>query len=111
MRTRLRVILIDTSVSKTGRIVDYVNLDSTEPPLDLTASLMQDVPGQTGLCGNYYTPNGSDGSMWCTNHLSSLADQTMPTYGILNQLSASLALPNVNADWSHALQEFPAGLN
>ncbi len=60
MRTRLQVALFDT-VAK--RIVDYVNL-AAETNLDITSALTNG-----GTCGGTYTPNGSNGSMWCTNRM------------------------------------------
>ncbi len=105
LRTRLRFALIDTSVN---RIVDFVNLDSAEPPLNLTDTFMQG-----GVCGDepnpFWTPDAEDPSMWCTNHYPSRADETLPTYGILNQLQASFGLSQ--PDWNHALNEFPLDLS
>ena len=105
LRTRLRFALIDTAAN---RIVDLVNLDSTELPLDITDTLMRDSPALYGQCGTNYTPSSSDSSMWCTNHYPSQGDENLPTYGILNQLQASLGL--TQPDWNHALREFPLGL-
>ena len=107
LRTRLRVALIDTSVTPM-RVVDYVNLDAMEPTLDLTTSLMSG-----GTCGDnanpVYTSDASDASMWCTNHHPSMANETMPTYGILNQFLASVGMSQPN--WNNSLIEFPLGLN
>ena len=60
-KTRLRFAVVDTSVNPT-RIVDYVNL-ADQSLLNLTETLMQG-----GQCGGLYTPDGSYGSLWCTNH-------------------------------------------
>src|SRR5262249_34856120 len=38
LRTRVRFILVDTGVN---RIVDYVNLDSVEPPIDVYSNIMR----------------------------------------------------------------------
>ena len=108
LRTRLRVALLDTSVAPM-RILDYVNLDSSEPPLDITDTLMRDNPATYGQCGSMYTANGSDGSMWCTNHWPTLASENYPTYGILNQIGASLGV--ISANWNDSAPEFPAGLD
>ena len=78
LRTRLRFILVDTSVN---RIVDYVNLDSTENPLDIIGLIMQG-----GYCGTVYTPNGSDGAEWCTNRVDGSNSEHVPTSGIVNQI-------------------------
>jgi hypothetical protein len=114
-RTRIRFALLDTSVTPT-RIVDYVNLDSANDPrsaapFSLTDLLMLDSPATGSQCGNYYTPNGSDGSMWCTNHYPTLGNENLPTYGILNQMGASLGLPSVTPNWNNSLNQFPMGLN
>jgi hypothetical protein len=73
----------------------------------LTTNLARD-----GSCGDepnpFWTPNASDGSMWCTNHYPSRANEFQPTYGILNQLHASFGLSQ--PDWRSALREFPPGL-
>jgi hypothetical protein len=105
LRTRLRFALIDTNAN---RIVDFVNLDSTEPPLDITDTLMRDSPALYGQCGTNYTPSSSDSSMWCTNHYPNQGDETLPTYGIMNQIIASWG--GIQPDWNHALREFPLGL-
>lgn len=83
LRTRVQFALVDLDVVP-PRIVDYVNLDSKDDPLDLAALFSMD-----GNCGS--APDGSDGSMWCTNRLSDPtgSDITKPTYGIMNQIAAS----------------------
>ncbi len=60
MRTRLRFAVVDTAAN---RIVDYVNLAAD------TATNIMDALTYGGVCGGPYTPNGSIGSMWCTNRL------------------------------------------
>ena len=104
VRTRLRFALIDTTVN---RIVDFVNLDSTEPTLDIADTLMWNYPPVYGHCGTDYTPSDADTDMWCTNHYPTQADETLRTYGILNQMCASLGL--TEPDWNHSLPEFPPG--
>ncbi len=76
LRTRVRFILVDTSLS---RIADYVNLDSTEQPLDIMKIVSSDVN-----CGSLYVPSGANGSEWCTNRMGTALEA--PTYGILNQI-------------------------
>ncbi len=80
LRTRARFILVDTSVN---RIIDYVNLDSTEPPVDITALALTN-----GLCNLTYTPDGNPGSLWCTNRRE--ASVFSPPYGVLNQIGISM---------------------
>ena len=109
VRTRLRFTLIDTSVSP-NRIVDYVNLDSTESPLDMADALMHDTPG-TYSCdpqSTAYTPSATIGSMWCTNRLGGSTASAIPTFGIMNQISASLGETSPN--WNYSRNEFPAGM-
>ena len=97
LRTRARFILVDTSVSP-NRIIDYVNLDSMEPPLDITLTALTN-----GLCEASYMPDGSPGSLWCTNRAS--RSVFSPPYGVLNQIGISLGSvqPNINAGrWNNA---------
>ena len=102
VRTRLRFSLIDTSVSP-NRIVDYVNLDSTEYPLDIADALSSD-----GQCNAFYTPSASNGSMWCANRLGGSSSYSVPTFGILNQIEASFG--HTLPDWNYSHNEFPAGM-
>ena len=96
LRTRARFILVDTALA--NRIIDYVNLDSTEPPLDIT------LMAQTnGLCEASYIPDGSPGSLWCTTAHAPLHPR--PPYGVLNQIGICLGSiqPNINAGrWNNA---------
>jgi hypothetical protein len=97
LRTRARFILADTTVSP-SRIVDYVNLDATEPSLDITLMAMTN-----GLCEASYIPDGAPGSLWCTNRHANVA--ASPTYGVLNQIGICLGSlqPDVNAGrWNNA---------
>ena len=98
LHTRLLFILVDTTVSP-NRIVDYVNLDALNPPLDIIA-----MAQTNGLCEANYIPDGGPGSLWCTNRAvpnSALS----PPYGVLNQIGISLGSvqPDVNAGrWNNA---------
>jgi type II secretory pathway pseudopilin PulG len=97
LRTRARFILVDTTVTP-HRIVDYVNLDSTSPPLDITQ-----IAQTNGLCEASYIPDGGAGSLWCTNRHANL--DASPTYGVLNQIGICLGSlqPDVNAGrWNNA---------
>jgi hypothetical protein len=99
LKVLLRFALVDT-----GRIVDYVNL-TTENQLDITAALTAG-----GACGGYpYPPDGSNGSMWCTNHMNGAIGDYVPTYGIQNQIEASLG--HTLADWNASTHEFPPGMS
>lgn len=81
LRIRVHFSLTDT---KTGRLVDFVNLDQSDEPLDMTSLFSSD-----GYCSRW--PDGADGSMWCTNRWNDEAGTNIgrPTYGILNQIAAS----------------------
>ena len=98
LHSRLLFILVDINVSP-NRIVDYVNLDALEPPLDIIA-----MAQTNGLCEANYIPDGGPGSLWCTNRAvpnSALS----PPYGVLNQIGISLGSiqPDVNAGrWNNA---------
>ena len=83
LRTRLRFILVDTGVQPFPRIVDYVNLESTEPPIDLTSNAMSGATGQYS--------DASPGGQWATNRASVNGAYSVftPTVGILNQIGVS----------------------
>ena len=109
VRTRLRFTLIDTSVSP-NRIVDYVNLDSTESLLDITDALMHDASGiySCDPQSTTYTPSASIGGMWCTNRAGGSTDNSVPTFGVMNQIEASLG--HTSPDWNYSRNDFPAGI-
>ena len=91
VRTRLYYALVDTSLTP-NRIVDYVNLDSTETPVDITDALMHHTPSAYSSCGPnapVYHQNSDDGSMWCTNRPGNSTSDSVKTYGIMNQIAAS----------------------
>lgn len=83
LRARIQFALVDTSVTP-FRIIDFVNLDSKDEPLDLAGLFSID-----GDCVRY--PSGLDGAMWCTNRLGDATGTNIsrPTIGILNQIAAS----------------------
>ncbi|MGA2865395.1 MAG: hypothetical protein ABSF95_13050 [Verrucomicrobiota bacterium] len=91
LRTRVRFILVDTEVN---RIVDYVNLDSVEPPLDITLTAMTN-----GLCEAAWIPDGNAGSLWCTNR--AVGSVASPTYGVLNQIGICLGNPDPEVNAGH----------
>jgi hypothetical protein len=98
LKVRLRFALVDT-----GRIVDYVNLNA-DNQLDITTALTAG-----GVCGIPYTPDGSNGSMWCTNRMNGAIGDYIPTYGIQNQIEASLG--HTAPNWNSSLHEFPPGMS
>ena len=87
LKIRLRFALVDS-----GRIVDYVNL-TADNAFNITDALMTG-----GQCNDPYTPDGSIGSMWCTNRLYGGTSDAIPTAGINNQIEASMG--HINADWN-----------
>jgi hypothetical protein len=100
VKARLRVILLDTD---SEQIVDYVNLASTQDT-NLTAALATD-----GTCGDPYAPDGSNGSMWCTNRLFGVTADSVPTCGIQNQLEVCLG-PLAPADWGSFIVDALPGM-
>ncbi|MGO8927998.1 MAG: hypothetical protein ACLQU3_14080 [Limisphaerales bacterium] len=98
LKVRLRFALVDT-----GRIVDYVNL-AADTDLNITDALTTG-----GACGSPYTPDGSNGSMWCTNRMNGATADYVPTYGIQNQIEASLG--HTVANWNSSLHEYPPGMS
>jgi hypothetical protein len=96
LRTRLRFILVDTSLSP-SRIVDYVNLDSPEAPLDIMQTVMNGAH-----CENIIDGSVTDGGiLWCTNRYPdrnstlSITNPAVVTYGILNQMLICLGSVDV----------------
>jgi hypothetical protein len=100
LKPRLRFAMVDTTINP-NRIVDYVDL-AADTDLDLTTALMSG-----GACNTPYNVDGSNGGMWCTNRDGTL--DSIPTYGIRNQLEASLG--HVAANWNASTHEFPAGMS
>ena len=92
--TRLQYALVDLGVNP-ARIVDFVNLVSAEPPLDI-ASLMSNG----GDCGGSFT-GSSMGSLFCTNRQGAptFDDPTHPTYGIIYQIQISRGDANASSLW------------
>jgi hypothetical protein len=108
LRTRLRFALVDTTVSP-ERIVDYVNLDSSQDTVDSNGLKPSEALTIGETCGDFWTPNGSRGSMWCTNRSGNTTDPSVPTFGILNQLAASAG--QIDGNWTESKNEFPAGMS
>ncbi len=100
LKPRVRVAIIDKAAN---RIIDYVNLAS-EQDLDVNAALMDG-----GQCGDPYTSSGSNGSMWCTNRMNNSTSDNVATYGIQNQIEASMG--HTSPDWNPSTQEFPPGMS
>ena len=107
LETRLRFILVDngpTPYPGEKRILDFVNLDWAEDPVDVTTTLAHG--GQSGVP---YVPDASPGSMWNTNHYGGTSD-AYPTCGILNQIGVGVGNINpVANDWNSFVQMSPPG--
>ncbi len=106
VKARLRFAMVDMSVNPV-RIVDYVNL------ADQNLVSLTDILMQGGQCGYPYFPDGRYGSFWCTSHYPTIADETLPTYGVLNQIAVGLGEQPAygQAVWSSAMNSFPAGMD
>jgi hypothetical protein len=106
VKPRLRFAVVDTSVSP-SRIVDYVNL------ADQSLVNLTDVLTWGGQCSNVYIPDGAFGSLWCTNHYPAIADENLPTFGVLNQILVGMGIQPVygQAVWNSAMNAFPAGMD
>jgi hypothetical protein len=89
MNTRTRFMLVDIAAN---HVVDYVNLNSTDDPIDITAKMMEG--------GDCSAPNGAPGSLWCTNRLGNSSSINAATYGIMNQIHVGdgSVTPNAN-EW------------
>lgn len=81
LNTKLKFTLLDTEAQ---RIVDYVNIDSSERPLDLFVKLREG--SDLGNPVNYTNA----ANLWVTNRLRGQNSPLIPTYGILNQIMACL---------------------
>ena len=46
--------------------------------------------------------------MWCTNRPGGVTDNSVPTFGIMNQIAASMG--ETSPDWNNSKNEFPAGM-
>jgi hypothetical protein len=105
VKARLCFAVVDTGVSP-SRIVDYVNL-ADQTLVNLTDTLMQG-----GQCGGSYTPDGAYGSLWCTNHYPTPNNESLPTFGVLNQIQVGLGMQPAygQAVWNSAMNSFPAGM-
>ena len=99
IHTRLRFILVDTG---SRQIVDYVNLDSSEDPIDLAAALSSD-----GQQGSSYNPDGAPGSLWLTNRGAGVVSEAVPTFGIRNQISVGGGVVTRNIQWQQLVSEYP----
>jgi hypothetical protein len=93
----LRLILVDVDA---GRIVDYVNLDSTEAPVNLMAAVMHNGGGCDGRAPALGT-NPDPDSFWCTNRVGFAVGTgpqpdtpAVPTFGIRNQINVSRRFAN-----------------
>ena len=106
VKARLRFAVVDTSVSPT-RIVDYVNL------ADQNLVSLTDVLTWGGQSSNVYFPDGAFGSLWCTNHYPAIADENLPTYGVLNQILIGLGIQPVYGQtvWNSAMNDFAPGVD
>jgi hypothetical protein len=82
LRNRLRVIMVDHD---SQRVIDYVNLASTEPTLNLADQLHYNPNGAPANC----TAFDNIGSIFCTNRLNGSLSPTIITYGIQNQILVS----------------------
>ena len=91
LNVKAQFALVDLTASP-ARIVDYVSLDSTATPLNITELLEREdpsVPENQGT-GPNPGPNVSAWEMWYTNRLNLATDQYVPTFGILNQIDLGL---------------------
>src|SRR5262249_55118944 len=88
---RVRFILVDMGV-KPYRIVDYVNLMSTDSITNLTRMLIGD--------SRCMTNDATINAMWCTNRVDGSTSIRVPTTGIENQIYASLNPNAPGVQWN-----------
>jgi hypothetical protein len=95
---RLRFILVDITAN---RIVDYVNLSSSEKPLNIMELMRKNARCDGDLP---VTGDPDPGCLWCTNRAGNPTgipapdNPHLPTYGILNQMYICMGLPRMVSD-------------
>jgi hypothetical protein len=79
LRAKVRFYVVDTAAN---RLIDYVNLDSKEEPVDISGAMMSDAQ-----CGSLQDPE-PDGAFWCTNRFGNAApnNDSIPSWGVMNQI-------------------------
>jgi hypothetical protein len=82
LNTRLRFVLVDTAAD---RIVDYVDLNNWRPTIDVSSVLAM---GADCNPGNY----NNSANLFCTNRLNGSSSPAVPTYGLMAQIYAGLAI-------------------
>jgi len=83
MRTQVRFLVYDAQAQ---RIIDFVNLDRTDPPLDIMYKLQE---GNTFSFGNR-SDYKNLANQWITNRLNNSTAKNTPTYGVQNQILACI---------------------
>ena len=86
IKVQAQFALVDTTINP-PRIVDYVNLGSTDSPLDITELLQRNDPSVPPSCALFPNPVERN-QMWCTNKNSN--EDLTPSWGVLNQLALGL---------------------
>jgi hypothetical protein len=101
VRAKVRFYIVDAAAN---RLIDYVNLDSNEQPVDISGALMSD-----GQCGGFPNPV-PDGGYWCTNRFGNATSDNIPSVGIMNQIRVceGTAQP---ANWNGSQDILPPGLD
>jgi hypothetical protein len=90
LKTRLRFALVDASED---RIVDYVNVSSSESPLEIAG-----LVASGASCDGNWTEQ--IGNLFCTNRFGGSENPILPTYGIGNQINISIgAIAVSDAFW------------
>lgn len=87
LKTRVRFALIDEDLD---RIVDYVNLRSSENPIDIADLLKRNNQLIDAACDGSF--NQEIGSVFCTNRAMGLPSLSVPTYGVLNHFGISMGI-------------------
>ena len=99
LQTRLRFIVVDTAAN---RIIDYVNIDASETPLDVN----QELAGNQTVQSN---PNSASAqNLWVTNRLGGSGSLNVPTWGVLSQIEISKGNIDVG-QWNSANADPSAG--
>ncbi|HTL16377.1 MAG TPA: hypothetical protein VL793_04025 [Patescibacteria group bacterium] len=103
LNTRVQFVLVDKSVVP-NRIIDYVNLNNWEQPVDITYELARNNTSPVNPA-DYRNP----ANQWLTNRLGNSPSIFAPTLGIINQIQ--IGENGNNGDWLSFSQDPYAGLD
>lgn len=108
LKILIRFALVDVAAN---RIVDYVNINYHEAPLDIAAALPGSAPNSP-TSGDFPDP----GIFWVSHRLGYPDggpvpdDIAIPTYGVMNQIQISAGFPRVDSSYWNAYNNTPLNM-